>query len=149
MKDFDLKDNALKIIHARPPNFDAIAAAMPMAHKPGVIFCFGDTVFNPAGKPISPWIMAHERVHSAQQGADPLPWWDRYIADVEFRFAQELEAHRAEWRSWLSLGTRNRNQRRGYMVVVGSRLAGPLYGRMVRFAKARELILEETVLEEA
>jgi hypothetical protein len=133
----------LKIIIARPPNFDAIAAALPLAHKPGVIFTFGDAVYSPAAGPISSWIMTHERVHSVQQGADPIAWWDRYLADVEFRFAQELEAHRAEWRAWLKAAPRNRADRRGYMVVVGMRLAGPLYGRMVRFAKARELILEE------
>jgi hypothetical protein len=139
----------LKIIHTRPPNFDAIAAALPMAAKPSVIFTYGDSIFCPGGGPISPWIMAHERVHSVQQGDDPIAWWNRYIADVEFRFAEELEAHRAEWRAWLSLGNRNRAERRGYMVIVGMRLAGPLYGRMVRFAKARELILEEKTPEEA
>lgn len=138
----------MKIIHARPPNFDAIAAALPMAHAKTVIFTYGDTLFVPGGGAISPWIMTHEHIHSVQQGADPIAWWDRYIADVEFRFAQELEAHRAEWRAWLAAAPRNRAERRGYMVVVGSRLAGPLYGRMVRFAKARELILEEAVLEE-
>ena len=57
----------MKIIVARPPNFAAIAAALPMADKPGVIFCFGDSIYNPAGGPISPWIMTHERVHSKQQ----------------------------------------------------------------------------------
>ena len=139
----------MKIIVARPPNFAAIAAALPMAYKPGVIFCFGDSIYNPAGGPISPWIMTHERVHSKQQGADPLAWWDRYIADVEFRFAQELEAHRAEWRAWLAAAARNRAERRGYMVIIGMRLAGPLYGEMVRFAEARDLILkEEKALED-
>ena len=93
--------------------------------------------------------MTHERVHSKQQGADPLAWWDRYIADVEFRFAQELEAHRAEWRAWLRLPPQSSRAPRLHGVI-GMRLAGPLYGKMVRFAEARDLILkEEKALEDA
>ena len=139
----------MKIIHARPPNFEAIAAALPMANKPGVIFTYGDMLYVPDGRQISPWIMTHEHIHRVQQGATPDFWWKRYLADVEFRFAEELEAHRAEWRAWLSAGTRNRVQRRAYMAILGARLAGPLYGRLVIFARARELILQEMALEEA
>ena len=138
----------LKIIVARPPNFAAIAAALPMADKPSVIFTLEirSSVLAAARSlrgswPTSAFIPCNKAPTRSLGGT-------RYLADVEFRFAQELEAHRAEWRAWLSL-RRNRAERRGYMVIIGMRLAGPLYGKMVRFAEARDLILkEEKALED-
>ena len=134
----------IKIVVGRPPNFDAILAAFPMAKTQGVIFTYGETIFNPGGKEIAPWIIAHERVHTQQQGDDVEGWWRKYIDDPKFRFAQELEAHRVEWRTWLGARAdfrpRSRVERRGMMAVIASRLAGPIYGRMVDFSTARRMI---------
>ena len=143
MADHPRGTRPMKIVQGRPPNFDAIAAVLPAANGAKVLFCYGKTIYAPGGGPLSPWLIAHEEVHCLQQGDDIEGWWVKYLTDPKFRFTQEVEAHRREWRVWLSSGTRNRAQRRGQMVVIGARLAGPLYGNMVQFSEAREMILAE------
>ena len=133
----------MKVVAGRPPNFEKIAAVLPAAHGDKVLFCYGAKIFAPGGGPLSAWITAHEEVHCRQQGDDIEGWWDKYLADPQFRFTQEVVAHRREWRVWMSTATRNRNQRRAFMSVIGARLAGPLYGRMIGFSGARELILAD------
>jgi hypothetical protein len=130
----------MQVVQTYPPNFEVILAAFPMAKNPGVMFTYGSVIHNPSGREIPIWLVDHEKVHCAQQGEDPAGWWEKYIADKQFRFAQELPAHRVEWRSWLKTGTRNRHERRQMMCIVGARLAGPLYGRMVDFSTARRMI---------
>ena len=46
-----------------PPNFEAILAALPGAADPDVIFAYGDSVFVPSGRPLTPQLEAHEQVH--------------------------------------------------------------------------------------
>ena len=133
----------MEIVRGLPPNFDKIVSVIPAACGRMVMFCYGTKIFNPGGEPIASWLIAHEEVHCLQQGDDVEGWWDRYLSDVQFRFRQELVAHRQEWRSWLSAGVRNRAQRRAMMAHIASRLSGPLYGRIVGFSSAREMILAE------
>lgn len=130
----------MNIIHGWPPNITAIRAAFPLQHD--VIFAWApDTVYAPGGGPISPALMAHERTHCRQQGTDPEGWWARYIADPEFRLAQEVEAHRAEWRAFRNAGKSPKHRRR-YLGEIATRLAAPLYGGLVTQADALALILE-------
>jgi hypothetical protein len=55
-----------------------------------------------------------------------------------FRFAQELPAHIKEYQQFC-IG-QPRPMRRLYLRVVAERLSGPLYGNMVNYDKAKELI---------
>lgn len=132
----------MKIVRGRPPNFDAIVAVIPAAARPGVMFTFGDSIYATDGREISSWLIAHEEVHSLRQGGSPERWWKEYLADPNFRFEEEAVAHKIEWLTWIKTGQRNRHQRRAMMAIVAGRLAGPLYGRMVDFDKAKEIILE-------
>lgn len=114
-----------------------------MASKPGVIFTWGDTIYNPSGITVSNELKAHEGVHFSRQ-TNHTPaiegWWRRYIADVEFRLAEELPAHRAEYQAF-----RNRvrcfRSRISFVTALSARLASPLYGSLITPAKARSLIL--------
>lgn len=133
----------MKIVRARPPLWEEIHAAFPMASKPGVIFTWGDTIYNPSGVVITPELKAHEGVHFSRQTNHPPAieaWWRRYIADPEFRFAEELPAHRAEYQAF-----RNRVRcypsRAAFANALAQRLASPLYGSLATPAKARSLIL--------
>jgi hypothetical protein len=129
----------MKVVHARPPMFDRIHAAFPEASKPGVIFTWGDTIYAPSGGMPSAWLRAHEGVHFSRQtapGMTPESWWERYIVDPEFRFAEELPAHRAEYRAFCN-AVRDRNQRSRFLATVAERLSGPLYGRMLTMTNAR------------
>lgn len=121
-----------------PPNFAQIKAAFPGAARPGVIFCYGGTIHNPTGGALSESLIAHERVHSLRQGDNPAAWWDRYIADPEFRFEEELAAHLVEYLTAVRGG--GRALRRRSLHLIAQRLAGPLYGRAVSLDEAKRLI---------
>ncbi len=133
----------MKIVKGRPPNFDEIVAAIPHAANPNVLFAYGNTIYTPSGSEISPWIVAHEEIHSMRQGADPDGWWRRYLVDKQFRFTEELVAHRCEWRTWMNMGVRNRHDKRFMMRIIAGRLSGPLYGSIVNFDAARTMIMTE------
>lgn len=137
----------MKIVNSRPPNFEKVAAAFKGAHSPGVIFCYGDTIYHPGGGPLSASLIAHENVHSARQGKDPEGWWDRYIADPQFRFIEELLAHRIEY-AVASKGM-TRNQRRQCLRPIARRLSSSLYGGLVSPDQAKLLILHADVEAEA
>lgn len=120
-----------------PPNYSAIITAFPhVARSPGVIFCYGETIHAP-GRDVTPYDVAHERVHSERQGSDPAGWWDRYLSDPQFRFDEELAAHIAEYR-WFA--GKPRNERRFMLRQIAQRLAGPLYGARITTRTAKMLI---------
>jgi hypothetical protein len=115
------------IIVARPPNFDQIHAAFPDADKPGVIFAYGEHIYNPSGKQIPEPLIAHENVHLRRQApGGEVQWWDRYLSDPEFRYIEELHAHAAEYRAqaqhWV-----DRNKRARLLMSTARRLIAPLY----------------------
>jgi len=127
----------MRIAIAYPPLYERIDAAFSVAGKP-VIFCFGDTIFNPMGVPITRELMAHEEIHSERQGAEVLDWWERYLADSGFRYLEELPAHAAEYRAYCK---RHGSGRDKYLNAIAQRLASPLYGNVVGVEAAKLAIL--------
>lgn len=131
----------MKIINDYPPNFDAIKAAFPVRGR-GVIYCYGPAIYNPEGVKVAPRLIAHESIHSQRQGRDPAGWWEQYLEDPLFRLAEEILAHRAEYAHVLEHG--NRNEKRQAAKQIAARLAGPLYGRLLRLADAKRAITMES-----
>ncbi len=130
----------MKIIVARPPNFEAILAVFPGAAEPGVMFAYGDTIFSPSSAYIPPQLIAHEEVHEEQQRAEgPEVWWAEYLVSPEFRYHMELRAHIVEYHDFIK-HTRSRPRQREYLAAVAKRLSSPLYGSVVSFAEAMEKI---------
>lgn len=128
----------LNVIHADPPNREAIEARFGVL--PGsVIFTYGPNVYVPSGEPLTKALEAHEGVHVLQQGGDPEGWWNVYLSDDDFRLDQELAAHRAEWRV-LSGSITDRNARVEGLRSVARRLASPMYGGLVTVSEAMRLI---------
>jgi len=78
-----------------PPNYELIKLALPIT--PDTIFCHGDTIYNPSGKPIPEDILFHESVHKEQQGEQVDLWWNRYLMDKDFRYQEELEAYAKQY----------------------------------------------------
>ena len=66
------------------------------AKKP--VWTYGDTIYNPHDGVIDDFLLAHETVHMYQQGGSPSSWWDNYLSNPTFRFNQELEAYRVQFR---------------------------------------------------
>lgn len=127
-----------QIIPENPPLFDELDAAFKIAGK-SVIFAFGDRVYNPQRIAMTVPLMAHEAVHGQRQGSDIMGWWRRYIADPEFRLAEEIPAHRAELVEMLRLTT-NRVERRQIILVVALKLCSPLYGKLITLDKAKRAL---------
>jgi hypothetical protein len=115
------------IIVDRPPNFDRILAAFPEAAGAGVIFAYGDKIYNPGGKVIPAALMQHEYVHCDRQSEYVKPdlWWDYYITDPAFRYAEELLAHVAEFKA--QVAGLDGNYRAKLLTSTAARLIAPLY----------------------
>lgn len=129
------------IARAKPPNYDAIAAAFPaIIGRKGVIFCYGNTIYNPDNESISSPLIAHENVHRLQQGEDIEGWWRKYMDDPVFRLEQELPAHRAEYLDFIGNPWTDRVNRRLYLSHLARRLSGDLYNRLISLDRARAFI---------
>lgn len=146
-----------RIVQAEPPLMDKIDAAFNVRGKHGVIYSWGEIVYNPSGTDISPALRVHESVHGARQVAyvDPSDgergisaWWQRYIADPKFRLDEEIPAHCGEYRWHLAqpnamkpfAGWRARHQFHKHHIAL--RLASPLYGSLITLGEAKRLISE-------
>lgn len=132
----------MKVVVGLPPIFEEIARVLPGALRYGVLFSWGDTIFNPDNVPISQALMAHEEVHGRQHAAigGPEIWWSRYMMEPRFRLEQEEPAHIVElgvitqgWRT-------NRHHRQGWLNIIARRLSGPLYNKLIPMHKAESLL---------
>lgn len=135
----------MKVERAYPPNFPAILEKFPEAKDKGVIFTYGDTIYNPWGGLIPDWIVAHEEVHSTRQGLskeEVEAWWDRYLADEQFRFEEELLAHKVEYKTFCEK-VKDRERRSRQLHRIAMRLAGPLYGRMIPYMSAKRVVAND------
>lgn len=120
----------------RPPNFDAISRRFPGARGHGVIFAYAPYIYAPHHKPdaLPPELIAHESVHIERQERMGVErWWAAYLVNDQFRYVEELLAHRAEYQH---LSTLSRQVRRSALKDVAKKLTAPLYGRMVNIEDA-------------
>lgn len=132
----------VNIVKGYPPNIDAIDAVFKVRGKRGMLYTYGDTIYVPDGHDPSPEIRAHESVHYVRQTKQGITaWWDRYLVDPEYRLAEELPAHHAEYCQFCALH-RDANQRVKFLYTIAGRLSGPLYGGLVDHNKARRLIAQ-------
>lgn len=113
-----------------------------MARGPLVIFSYAPHLYNPSGKPLPRSLIEHEGVHLARQiliGVEV--WWDKYLTDPQFRWDEELLAHRREYEV-LAAGCRTFKAQQVALKVVAKKLAAPLYGRMVKTEQAMQLLTQ-------
>lgn len=111
----------------RPPNFDQILEKFPKADGHGVLFAYGEYIYNPSNVVIPHWLMAHEYRHCARQWqADPEAWWSKYLTDDEFRYGEELLAHVEEYIAQ-ARRVKDRNERARLEMRTAARLIAPLY----------------------
>lgn len=118
----------MTIIVDRPPNFEAILKVFPQAERHGVIFAYGEHVFNPSGVVIPPALIAHEAVHQDRQRKQFTPehWWEMYLTDPGFRYNEEVLSHAAEYRAQVR-HIKDRNDRAKLLQATAMRLIAPLY----------------------
>lgn len=112
-----------------PPNYKDILKAFDIKDHDGIVFTYGHKLYVPGSQKIDHQLMRHEETHEQQQikmGVEA--WWERYLNDVGFRFMQELEAYRNQYKSMASLPL---DRRLGYLGHIATDLAGPIYGNML------------------
>lgn len=130
----------MNIRYEYPPNIEKIRAAFTL-HK-GIVFTYGDTIYNPDGGDINEPLMRHEELHTKQQGDDPEAWWDRYLIDAQWRATQELAAYRVQYKAVRKLYL-DRNYRHKYLTKLASDLSGAMYGNCMSFSAAMKAIKHE------
>ena len=127
-----------RIVHDWPPNIEAIRAVLPVTEKN--IFAYNNRIYVPGGGELPLWLHAHEKVHFEQQEEHGVQaWWDRFLADEAFRLAQEIPAHRAEYRTFCFYN-KDRNEQSRFLRILGTRLSAPMYGGIITTNEAMKEI---------
>ncbi len=130
----------MRLIRARPPNYDEICEAFPVKVKP-ILFAYGDIIYAPQTSDISVPLLRHEEAHGKRQlqFEKISGWWTRYINDPDFRLSEELIGHIAEYRALLARGS-GRSIRRTALSFVAGKFASPLYRYDLSKEKALKML---------
>lgn len=129
----------MKILHQFPPNYATLLKHFPHIKGQPVCFAWGDTIYNPLGKPLPEEIVDHEMVHQQQQKFWTISlWWFLYIWFPRFRLWQEIPAHRVEVRSFCKRKLRPWDQLQ-YINHCASNLATK-YGIQISYKEALSLV---------
>lgn len=105
----------------------------------GAIFCYGETLYNPHNFQITKHLEVHEETHSKQQFAMGVEiWWEKYLKDKKFRLSQEIPAYQNQFK--YIFDTKNRFKAEQWLDKLATDLSGPLYGNLVSYDEAVELI---------
>ncbi len=127
----------------KPPIWD-------LAHKHFVIndsvtfYTYGNVIYNPAGIKLPDHIIAHEQVHMRQQAetnGGPEAWWNTYCESRDFRYEQELEAYRAQYKFYCK-GHANRAKREWFLGAVSEHLSSQMYSVGITKEQAEKAISE-------
>lgn len=129
---------SVRVIYGKPPNYDSIVATFgPL--PPTVVFAYCSVVYAPGanGRKLPDDLLVHELTHLRQQ-AETVgrhhAWWERYLADPEFRLLQEVEAYQAQIAWWPSRPLRREAKRRAVRDLT------TLYGLRLPADEARRLL---------
>ena len=128
----------MKILRAYPPNFKAISEVFPVMGRPGILYAWGDKLYNPSGVKLTPWIEAHEQTHMDRQ-TDAEAWWAEYLIYPTFRLQEEILAHQYEWGMFHSFYT-SPTYLEKYLDMMAKRLSSPLYGNLISYEEAKREI---------
>ena len=132
----------MKVLEEKPPIYDAIIANGMHPHE-GVIYTYGDTIYNPSGLVLPEHLIQHELTHVGQQGTDPDAWWGRYLIDPYFRIEQESHAYAKQY-DFMCKTMKDRNQRFRLLMQIANILSGPVYGNVITHTAALKSIKDKT-----
>jgi hypothetical protein len=131
----------------KPPNYDAIAKTFNIKGRTNIVFAYGDKLYVPGGKSVNvdTHLLVHEETHANQQAMIGVEkWWERYLEDADFRFLQELEAYRNQYRSMNILPLKHRLD---YLNHIATDLAGEMYGNLLSKEDAIRAITDGIILK--
>lgn len=129
----------MEVLVKWPPNIGQIRKRFNLNGK-HPIFTFGNQIYNPYGNPLPQHLIVHESVHSVQQEmfGEIGDWWERYLVDKEFRLSQELQAYQKQFKEIVE--TSGRQVKREWLKRLAKDLSSSLYGNLVSFEEAKQLI---------
>lgn len=127
-----------------PPNIEAIRASFDLSGDE--LFCYGNVLYNPHKKTLTPDLINHEAVHMAQQKGKVGEWWDLYLKDKLFRASQEIPAHQVQYQTAKKY-IKDRNRLFDYLKQLALNLSGDTYGHCMSFTEALTAIKEEKLFD--
>lgn len=133
----------MEIRHEPPPMLEAINKAGMFPDLDTTVFTYGYILYNPGKNRIPMHLMEHESTHAKQQtefNGGPDAWWLRYLSDVDFRINQEVEAYRAQYKTYCKLNTQFM-RRATFLASIAEDLSGPIYNAHISFEQARAMIV--------
>lgn len=131
----------VRVIYDYPPVWGSVCSTFQIVPR-GVIFAYGDCIYNPDKVDLPLFLVEHEKVHFEQQGhtrEGAALWWGKFLRDPEFRVSQEVEAYGVQYYEMCKL-TGDRNQRAKMLWSLASSLSGPLYNKAITHQEAMRLI---------
>ena len=135
------KTNNKKIMQikiGKPPYYDECVKAFGIDKRKGVVFTYGQDLWNPDNVEIPDHLFEHELVHCAQQGGDNALasiWWRRYIDDSKFRVDQEIEAYKKQYQ-FICTKIKDRNARFRALHILAVDMSSPMYGSSISYTDA-------------
>jgi len=129
----------MKIVNSPPPDWIYNKAKEKWGVSfDNVVFTVGDTIH--AKNEMSEDLIEHEKTHIKQQtemGVEK--WWNRYFEDSRFRYTQEIEAYRNQYKCFCTI-TKNRSKKFNFLKKIATDLSGRMYGNVVGLNEAVNLI---------
>lgn len=130
----------IPIVKGLPPNFEEIFKVFPRARGVNVVFAYEPNIYTLSGQMLTHELAVHEKVHIDRQRAMGVKaWWDKYLVDRQFRWEEELLAHRAEYAE-LCRVLPIKAKRDKALKHVARKLASGLYNNMVTVKQAKEFL---------
>lgn len=133
----------MKIEKTYPPNYAEICAVIPaVQEKEGIVFTYGDTIYNPSDAVIEDHLDLHESIHCKQQEKMGIEnWWKEFLADPVFRLEQETEAYQAQYQ--FVFKTYGRGSASMLLKQIADDMSGSMYGNILTRKEARKLIIKK------
>lgn len=129
----------MKLKKELPPNYEEIIKTLnPNEHT---VFTYGDTLYAPHitdDKQIEDHLWIHEETHEQQQ-KNPVEWWNRYLADPDFRLEQELEAYGKQY-AFVCKKNLNAKIKKLFLEHIAADLCSPIYGGLLTQGEAESKI---------
>lgn len=133
----------VELVIGLPPIFDWAKKHFPNIDEKTTIFSYGNKIYAPQELPDHLW--AHELVHCKRQGyseSGAKKWWDKYVADLDFRYNEEVLAYREQYK-FFKERCKDRNKVFNFGRLLANELSSPLYGNLADFKTAHNHITDE------
>lgn len=105
-----------------------------------ICYTYGDTLYTTKEESeLERHLLRHEKTHTHQQGEDPDAWWRMYGKSPKFRYEQELEAYRVQYRYFREVNGKVKAFE--FAKYLANEMASPMYGGMCTAPQALQGIL--------